>query len=176
MWHPQPVRRACAATLLLAGGVAGCAERPPQPAPGAGGHAAVDTAAVRATIDSLRGAWEAGVAAGNYASMGTLLADGAVMVQPGGPGWDSLATAAAGAPFPPGTTIDITPLEVRGLGPEWAYEFGTSAVTYTPAGSTAARQLSDTYLILFRKTPGGWKVFREVASSKAPPTAASPVR
>lgn len=176
MWHPRLLRRACAATVLLAAGIAGCAERAPEPAQGTGGRASVDTAAVRATIDSLRGAWEAGVAAGDYESMGTLLADGAVMVQPGGPGWDSLATAAAGGAFPPGTTIDITPIEVRVLSPDWAYEFGTSAVTYTPPGSNEARKLSDTYLILFRNTAGGWKVYREVASSKAPPTSTEPVR
>lgn len=176
MWHPPLVRRACAAMVLLAVGVTGCAERPPEPPEGTSGRATTDTAAVRATIDSLRAAWEAGVAAGDYESMGALLADGAVMVQPGGPGWDSLAIAASGAPFPPGTTIDITPIEVGVLSPEWAYEFGTSAVTYTPAGSDATRKLSDTYLILFRKTAGGWKVYREVASSNAPPKATAPVR
>ena len=133
-------------------------------------------ATVRATIDSLRFAWEKGVAAGDYKSMASLLADGAVMVQPGGARWDSLAAAASGAPFPPRTTIDITPIEVRVLSPEWAYEFGTSAVTYTPPGTNDARKLSDTYLILFRKTAGGWKVYREVASSKAPPAATRPAQ
>lgn len=171
MLNRWPIRRAFAATALLAGGLVGCGEPSQATQEGTGGQAAVDTTAVRVIIDSLRATWEAGVAAGDYQSMGALLADGAVMVQPGGSGWDSLATAAAGAPFPPGTTIDITPIEVRVLSPEWAYEFGTSAVTYKPAGAADARKLSDTYLILFRKTPGGWKVYREVASSKAPPTA-----
>jgi len=133
------------------------------------GQAAVDTAAVRAIIDSLRAAWEKGVGAGDFKSMTTMLADGAVMVGPGGPAWDSLTALGSGAPFPPGATIDITPLEVRVMSPEWAYEFGSSTVTYTPGGTNQARKLRDTYLILFRNTANGWKVYREVASSKAPP-------
>lgn len=152
--------------VVLVVGLAACQ---PQRQQRSAGGAAVDTAAVRATIDSMRSTWERGVAASDFKSMGTLLADGAVMVQAGGPAWDSLSAAGRGAPFPPHTTIDITPIEVRVLSPEWAYEFGTSAVSYTPEGSKEARKLNDTYLVLFRNTGGGWKVFREVASSNLPP-------
>ena len=132
----------------------------------------VDTVAVRAAIDSLRGVWERSVGAGDVATMSTLLADSAVMVQPGGAEWEAMSAVAAGAPFPPGATIDITPIEVRVLGPEWAYEFGTSVVKYMPPGARDERTLNDTYLVLFRKTADGWRVFREVASSKAPPAVA----
>ena len=52
---------------------------------------------------------------------------------------------------------------------EWGYEFGTAMTTYTPEGADAERQLRDTYLLLFRNTGSGWKVFREVASSCPPP-------
>ena len=132
-----------------------------QPAP-------VDTVAVRAVIDSLRAGYEQAVASGNFDQMGAMLAEGAVMVPPGGPKWDAMF-ASSKLPFPPGATIDITPIEVRVLSHEWAYEFGTSTLTYKPAGAASAETMSDTYLILFRKTPGGWKVFREVASSNLPP-------
>lgn len=131
----------------------------------------MDTVAVRATIDSMRSTWERGVAASDFKSMGALLTKDAVMVQAGGPAWDSLSASARGAPFPPGTTIDITPIEVRVLSPEWAYEFGTSVVSYTPQGAGGARKLNDTYLVLFRNTGDGWKLYREVASSNAPPKA-----
>jgi ketosteroid isomerase-like protein len=102
--------------------------------------------------------------------MATMLADGAVMVPPGGAQWDSLR-AASGYPFPPGATIDITPIEVRVLSEDWAYEFGNSTVTYTPEGADEPRKLNDTYLVLFRNTPDGWKLYREVASSNLPPNA-----
>ena len=159
------------ALVLVAGASGACESRVQRPS---AGDAAVDTAAVKATIDSLRAAWEASVATGDLKSMGALLADGAMMVQPGGAAWDSMAAAAAGAPFPPGATIDITPIEVQVMSREWAYELGTSTVTYTPSGASEARKLNDTYLILFRNTAAGWKVYREVASSKPPPQARPP--
>ncbi|MFN2421733.1 MAG: DUF4440 domain-containing protein [Gemmatimonadota bacterium] len=95
---------------------------------------AVDTLAVKATIDSLRSAYEEAVAAGDFEKMTTMLADGAVIVPPGGAQWDSMY-AASEYPFPPGAPIDITPIEVRVLSEDWAYEFGNSTVTYTPEGA-----------------------------------------
>jgi ketosteroid isomerase-like protein len=81
-----------------------------------------------------------------------------------------MAAAAKGAPFPAGAKIAIKPIEVVALSDEWAYEFGTATTTYTPRGSSEAVQLRDTYLVLFRKTSGGgWKAYREVASSSPPP-------
>jgi ketosteroid isomerase-like protein len=133
-------------------------------------QAAVDPSAFRAEIDQLRSAYEAAVAKGAPDAMAALLADGAVMVRPGGPDWDAMAAAASGAPFPPGAKIAISPIEVVALSKEWAYEFGTSVTTYTPDGADKAQQLRDTYLILFRNTGDGWKAYREVASSAPPPS------
>ena len=92
------------------------------------------------------------------------------MVRPGGPDWDAMAAAAAGAPFPPGAKIAITPIEVVALSKEWAYEFGTATTTYMPEGSDKELELHDTYLILFRNTGKGWQAYREVASSAPPPS------
>lgn len=102
--------------------------------------------------------------------MATLLADGAVMVRPGGPDWDAMAAAASGAPFPPGARIAIAPIEVVALSKEWAYEFGTATTTYIPEGSDKAIELRDTYLVIFRNTGKGWQAYREVASSAPPPS------
>jgi ketosteroid isomerase-like protein len=129
---------------------------------------ALDTAAARAAIDTLRSTYEGAVASGNFESMGAMLAEGAVMVRPGGPQWDSFF-AASPLPFPPGSTIDIEPIEVHVASQEWAYEFGNSTVTYTPKGANEARSLKDTYIVIFRNTGEGWKVYREVASSNLPP-------
>ena len=81
-----------------------------------------------------------------------------------------MAAAAAGAPFPPGAKIAITPIEVVALSKEWAYEFGTATTTYTRDGSDKVLSLHDTYLILFRNTGKGWQAYREVASSAPPPS------
>jgi ketosteroid isomerase-like protein len=129
-----------------------------------------EQASIRAEIDQLRSAYEDAVASGNLEAMKPLLAAGAVMVHPGAPDWNAMATAAKGAPFPPGATIAIEPIEVVALNHEWAYEFGTSITTYTPEGADAPQQLRDTYLIVFRNTGDGWKAYREVASAAPPPT------
>ena len=153
--------------VVVAGGLAACT---PQGEQQSAQQGAVNTAAVRADIDKLRSAYEEAVRSGNFENMGTMLAQGAVMVPPGGPQWDSLF-AASELPFPPGATIDITPIEVRVLNQEWAYEFGNSTVKYTPKGADKAWSLKDTYLIVFRNTGDGWKLYREVASSNLPPQA-----
>ena len=127
----------------------------------------LDTVAARAAIDSLRSAYEGAVASGNFESLGAMLAEGAVMVRPGGPQWDSFFGSSP-LPFPPGSTIDIEPIEVHVASQEWAWEFGNSSVTYTPAGANEARSLKDTYVVIFRNTGDGWKVYREVASSNLP--------
>ena len=130
---------------------------------------AAEQASIRTEIDKLRARYEAGVASGSPESLTPLLAQGAVMVQPGAADWNAMAAAAKGAPFPPGATIAIKPIEVVALSREWAYEFGTSITTYTPEGTTGAQQLRDTYLVLFRNTGDGWKAYREVASAASPP-------
>jgi uncharacterized protein DUF4440 len=132
-------------------------------------QASVDPSAVRAEIDKLRSQYESAVASGDPNAMTPLLADGAVMVRPGSPDWDAMAEAAAGAPFPPGAKIAITPIEVVPLSKEWAYEFGTSVTTYQREGSDDVSELHDTYLILFRNTGKGWQAYREVASAAPPP-------
>jgi uncharacterized protein (TIGR02246 family) len=132
-------------------------------------RASAETATLRAGIDALRSEYEKAVAAGDPNAIAALLAEGAVMVPPGGPDWDAMFAAASGAPFPPGARIEIRPIEVVVLSKEWAYEFGTATTTYTPKGADEARQLRDTYLILFRNASDGWKAYREVASSNPPP-------
>ena len=154
--------RPALAAVVAAGSLAGCQQQAELPG-------SVDAAASRAAIDKLRTQYENAVAAGDLDAMSASLAEGAVMIRPGGPEWDSMSAAASGAPFPPGATIDITPIEVVVLNKEWAYEFGTAITTYTPEGADSARQLRDTYLILLRNTGDGWKAYREVASSSPPP-------
>jgi hypothetical protein len=123
----------------------------------------------RASIDELRSAYEAAVPTGRIEPLLPLLAQGAVMVHPGAPGWQAMAAEASGAPFPTGARIAISPIEVVELNDEWGYEFGTSITTYTPRGSSEAVELRDTYLLLLRNTGDGWKAYREVASSSPPP-------
>jgi len=150
--------------LVAMVGLAGCQRDASAPL------STAEQASIRAEIDQLRAKYEAGVASGTAEALTPLLAEGAVMVQPGAPDWNAMSAAAKGAPFPPGATIAIKPIEVVALSREWAYEFGTSITTYTPEGADTAQQLRDTYLVLFRNTGDGWKAYREVASAAAPPS------
>ena len=57
--------------------------------------------AIRAEIDKLRAKYEAAVASGSPESLIPLLADAAVMVQPGAPDWNAMAAAAKVRPSRP---------------------------------------------------------------------------
>ena len=165
---PSVVRRihVALAAVVAAGSLAACQAQEQQRAEQ---RETIDTAAITAIVDSLRSAYEKAVAAGDFDAMARIVAEDAVMVGPGGPEWESMREAASARAFPPGATIDISPIELVVLNEEWAYEFGTSIVSYTPEGAKEGRQLRDTYLILLRDAGDGWKAYREVASSSPPP-------
>lgn len=133
----------------------------------AGGDAAVDTAAVMAAIDSLRESFEQAVADGDWQRLQSLAVEDLVMILPGGATWDTITTASAG-PYPAGAEKEINPIEVRILDEDWVYELGTSSVTWIPEGADEERTVRYSYLVLHHLTPQGWKVYREVASSRLP--------
>lgn len=130
--------------------------------------ASVDTAAILASVDSLRSAYQQAVADRDWERLGTMVTEEAIMVMPGTAAWDSLH-AASEAPFPEGATLEISSTETGVLGANWAYDLGSGAVTWTPEGAEEPRTLRDTYLVLLHRTEEGWKVHREVASSRPLP-------
>jgi len=133
--------------------------------------AAVDTAAIRASLDSLRSAWEQAVSDGDWQRLPAMLSEDAMVAQAGGAAWDSVRAAAsrAGTPFPPGSTMEIDSREVGVLSADWAYDMGTGSLTWTPEGTDEPRTVRDSYLVLLHRTADGWKVHREVASSSPLP-------
>lgn len=133
--------------------------------------AAVDEAAVRAEIDRLRDGFEEFVSTLDMTIAEPMIAEGAVMVPPAGNGWNEMLAAGGDAPYPAGSSIEITPIETVVIDGEWAYEMGTSVFTWTPEGADEPVELRDTYLILLRNQGDGWKIWREVASANMPPDA-----
>lgn len=127
----------------------------------------LDTLAVIATLDSMRTAFEEAVESGDMQSLSTLVAEDAIIVHPGGEDWKKMEAQTES--FPAYASIKITPIEIQVINNEWAFEFGTSVAAYTPEGSDTAREVSDTYLVIFRNTPDGWRIYKEVASSSPPP-------
>jgi ketosteroid isomerase-like protein len=76
-------------------------------------------------------------------------------------GHEALKTAFESRPaLPPGATFEVEPLELEVLSADWAYAFGTDTLTFADAKKEAM-----TFLVLIRKTPDGWKTFREVVST-----------
>ena len=155
-------------SIALTAGLSGCtgAEEAAGPQPQLEA-AELDQVAFRATIDAMRTDFTEAAASGDWETAASILDPEVIMVVPGGEDWAAIK-AASDLPYPPGTEMNITPIEVRQLSPDWGYEFGTNVVTWTPEGETEPRTLSDTYLVLFRRGEDGWHLYREVASSNPP--------
>lgn len=150
----------------LAAILAACQPQAQQPAE----TAAVDTAAVRASIDSLRESFEADFAAADFAAMADYYAADALYSHPGLPtarGRDSIQ-AVMERTHPPEGTIEITPMDLRVLGSDWAYEYGVGTVTFTPEGAEEPVEASSTYLVVLHRTADGWKLHRESLSANGP--------
>lgn len=157
--------RVVTASLLVLGFVA-C-----QPQGAQNGSQAVDTAAVKAELDSLRSAYQEAYNAGNFEKTADLPHPEMIYSPPGRPpirGRDSIV-AYEKKTRPPGATIDLQPLETRVLGSDWVYEMGIATITFTPEGAEKSQSAESTYLAIFRKTPDGWKTYRESISSNQPP-------
>ena len=156
---------------LVAWGMVGC-----QPEAGGepeGAVATVDTAAIMATLDSMRSAFEEAVRAGDFQAQAAIYAPDAVYSPPGMPpvsGRDSIR-AVLERTTPPDATLEIEPMDIRILAPDWLYEFGTGTLSFTPEGAEEAVRTSSTYLVLFRLTPEGWRIHREALSADEPPPA-----
>lgn len=153
-------------TLALAAAALGLVACQPQ-GQGQDQQAAVDTPAVQATLDSLRAAYVEAYNAGDFEKTAKVSHSEMIYSPPGHPpirGRDSV-TAHEKKTRPPGATIDLKPIDTRILSSEWVYEFGTATVTFTPEGADRSRSAESTYLAIFRKTPDGWKTYRETIST-----------
>ena len=68
-------------------------------------------------------------------------------------------------PLPPGATFEVDPTELEVINGEWAYAFGTDTLTIPAADGAPSIIQTMTFMVLIRKTPEGWKPFREVVSA-----------
>lgn len=160
-----PVAAIC--LVLTASAALSCAQQGQQAADGA----AVDTAAVEASLDSVRSAFEAATEAGDYDAQAAAFAEDAIYSPPMSPpvrGRDSIR-AHLERSTPSGATLRLRPVDTRILGPDRAYEYGTATTTFTPEGADEPRSASSTYAVFLERTAAGWKIVQEVVSSHQPP-------
>ena len=131
--------------------------------------AVVDTVRIRAALDSLAAAVGQAHATGDAEAYAATWAADGIMSAPGSPmveGREAIVAAfRSQPPLPPGATMSINPMELRVLSDDWAYAFGVDTLTITPPGAATPRKETSTFLVLLKRTPEGWKTYREVLSA-----------
>ena len=68
-------------------------------------------------------------------------------------------------PLPPGSTFEVVPTELEIIDADWAYAFGVDTLTIPLGGNEPPVIQTMTFMVLIRRTPDGWKTFREVISA-----------
>ena len=125
----------------------------------------VDTAAIKASIDSLAGVVQKAhdtkdqkLLASTWAKDGIFIMAGQAPVY----GRDAIVSAISNMPpLPPGGKMEIYPKEVQVLSAEWAYVLGVDTLKYTLPGATNEIVETSSFFVLVRKTPEGWQTYRE---------------
>lgn len=137
-------------------------------------RAAVDTTAITSALDSIRTAYEDAYNNGNLEAAASIVHPEMIYSPPGRSpmrGRDSIM-AFEQEMRPPGATVDLEPIDTRVLSGEWVYEFGIGTITFTPEDAEEPESMESTYLAIFRKTPDGWKTYREsISANDSPPGA-----
>lgn len=158
------------AAWLVGGYLTACQSEVPPASPQ---HAAVDTAAIGASLDSLaqvvmraNQTGDAELFASTWARDGAMSAPGAPLLQ----GREAIVAAfRERPPLPPGASMTIHPMEMRVLSADWAYAFGVDSLRYTPEPGAEPVVETSTFLVLIRRTDTGWQTYREVLSANEPP-------
>ena len=69
------------------------------------------------------------------------------------------------SPVPPGAKFEVVPTELEIINGDWAYAFGIDTLTIPRGGDEPPVIQTMTFMVLIRRTPDGWKTFREVISA-----------
>jgi uncharacterized protein (TIGR02246 family) len=138
-------------------------------------EAALNTAEVEATLDSLRQTFVQAWEAGDAQTIGSMWAEDGLQAVAGEPpihgrdtiqaAYEAFFSATEGTPE---VTIDSV-YDMQVMGDEWAYEYATLSYRAPLAGSDSVQTGRSTYLLIYRRTPEGWKTYRESISANGPP-------
>lgn len=130
---------------------------------------ALDSAAIRASIDSLAANVMRANESGDAELFATTWAKDGIMSAAGSPpvhGRDSIvAHFRRRPPLPPGARMTIHPTELQIQSAEWAYVMGVDTLMFTPANASGPVTKTSTFLVILRKTTEGWQTYREVLSA-----------
>jgi uncharacterized protein (TIGR02246 family) len=137
--------------------------------------ATVDTAAVKSALDSIRQTFIAAYEAGDaeqIASLWTEQGRQAIPMAPPVRGRDTIEALSKrwfeSNPATREATLD-TVRDVRVLSEDWAYAYTTWTFRVTPEDADQPQTTTATFVMLYRKTPDGWKTHLEVGSPHSAP-------
>ncbi len=135
-------------------------------------QSAVDTAAIKASVDSLGAMVQKAHDTRDDKLLASTWAKDGILTIAGSPpitGRDAIVSALGNMPpLPPGGTMTIHPIEIQVLNSEWAYVFGIDSLKYIPPGTNERIIETSTFFVLIRKTPEGWQAYRETLSPNQP--------
>lgn len=136
-----------------------------------GETAALDTAAVRAAIDTLRQDYLEAYNGGDAAALATLYTADAVFLPADAPPVDGRDSIRAhwDRELAAGPSLEVESHEVIPLSESWTSSGGNYRVTVTPEGAEEPMTVRGSYLLLFRNTDEGWKLFRHSATYDSVP-------
>jgi ketosteroid isomerase-like protein len=158
----MPNRRPFA--LLALAAVAACAQSAPPAPPKA------DQAAIEREIKDRVAAWNGYIAERNDSAIGALYTDDAVLMPPNQPRMTgaSIRGFFAGMWVINPTMVLATDRVVASDAGDVAVEEGSFKLSYAGADG---KPIEDTgkYLVIWRKTDGGWKVVRDIFNTDLPP-------
>lgn len=132
---------------------------------------AVDTASAMAALDSVRSAFVEAYSDGEFSRVSPFVHPEIIYSPAGSPpirGRDSVI-AHDQRNVPSGATFELEPIDTHVVNDEWAFEIGTSTVTFTPQGADEETSMQSSYLVVLRNTGDGWQLYREVGGSDQPP-------
>lgn len=136
-------------------------------------HLTIDTASIIASIDSLgRVVQKAHDTKDNELMASTWAKDGILIIAGSPPvvGREAIVSALSNMPpLPPGGKMEIHPLDIQVMSPEWAYVLGVDSLKYTVPGTTKQAIETSTFFVLVRKSSEGWQTYRETLTPNQPP-------
>ncbi len=128
----------------------------------------LDAAEISAALTRLADNVKTAYAQNDAELYASTLTEDAIISMPGAPpvrGREALKAAFESRPqLPPGATFEVDATELEIINDGWAYAFGTDTLTI-PSGESGPIVGTITFMVLLRKTPEGWKTFREVLST-----------
>ena len=152
---------AIAALFGIAISIPACQQQEKQPLQ----QTATDTTSIKASIDSLGGVVQKAHDTKDSALMASTWARDGILIIAGSPpiqGRNAIVSALSNMPpLPPGGKMEIHPLDIQVMSPEWAYVLGVDSLKYTARGAIKQTIETSTFFVLVRKTSEGWQTYRE---------------